>query len=172
MKSNILGITHVTLKCNDFEKMRAFYRDVLLMEELFTIPYSAEMAARHTEDGVKEGDPWLTYFKVADRQFIELFNEKYDAKYKIPEYSFMHLSVLVKDIVEAARHLEACGLTLWAGPKYANNPYKDPYPPNRKGKCGSYAFYVQDPEGNEVEFMEYSDTSLQLNSLESNPCAR
>lgn len=153
------GLTHVTLKCNDFEKMFAFYRDVMGFEVAFTLPFTAAMAA---ERGAKEGDTYLAYFKIADRQFVELFNEKYDGALHIPEYSFMHYAVMVDDIAKAARHYEKCGLTLWAGPKFANNPYTQPYPANRVGACGSYAFYIQDPEGNEIEVMQYTDQSLQV----------
>lgn len=161
-QNHVTGLTHITFKCNDFKKMCAFYRDTMEMEELFTIPYSEAMAKKVGADGIKAGDPWLTYFKIADRQFVELFNEPYDAKTHIPEYSFMHFSVLVSDIVEAARHFESKGLTLWAGPKHAKNPYREPYPGNKPGKCGSYAFYIQDPEGNEIEVMQYTEHSLQL----------
>lgn len=160
--SNNFGLTHVTLKCNDFEKMFAFYRDVMGFEVAFTLPFTAAKAAERAQDGVKEGDIWLAYFRIAERQFIELFNEKYDPRLHIPEYSFMHYSVLVDDIIKAARHFEKCGLTLWAGPKFSNHPYTDPYPANRAGACGSYAFYIQDPEGNEIELMQYTPQSLQL----------
>lgn len=160
--NHVTRLTHITLKCNDFEKMCWFYRDVMEFEEIFTLPYTKEMASNHADSGVKEGDTWLAYFKIADRQFVELFNQKHFGGSKIPEYSFMHFSVLVSDIVEAARFFESKGLTLWAGPKYVNHPYTAPYPGNKPGKCGSYAFYIQDPEGNEIEVMQYTENSLQV----------
>lgn len=163
MKENhIVGLTHITLKCNDFEAMCDFYGRVMGFERIFGLPYQGEMAKAHAAQGVREGDPWLAYFKIADRQFVELFNEKYDSTLHIPAYSFMHFSVLVSDIVEAARHFEAQGMTLWAGPKHVNRPYTEPYPGNKPGQCGSYAFYIQDPEGNEIEVMQYTENSMQL----------
>ena len=30
------------------------------------------------------------------------------------------------------------------------------------GKCGSYGFFVADPDGNEIEFHEFTDKSLQI----------
>lgn len=161
--NHVSRIAHVTMKCNDFEKMCAFYRDTMGLEPMFTLPYQGRILDAHTSEGFKEGDTWLAYFKVNDRHFIELFNEPYDTKYHIPQYSFMHFSIMVEDIVEAARHFEAKGLTLWGGPKHANNPYKEPYKGDKKGACGSYAFYIQDVEGNEIEVMQYTEDSIQLN---------
>ncbi len=164
MKENhIKKLTHVTLKCNDFEKMCDFYKNVMCFEEAFSIPFDAAQAERHADDGVKEGDTWLTYFKIADTEFVELFNIKHGTEHPIPQASFMHFSVLVEDIKEAARHFESKGVQLWAGPKYVNHPYLEPYPANKKGQCGSYAFYIQDPEGNEIEIMQYTEDSMQLN---------
>ncbi len=161
MKNHITRLTHVTFKCNDFKKMEEFYRDVMGFEETFTLPYEGDIAKAYEDQGVKEGDTWLAYFKITDREFVELFNEKYVDKEHIPDYSFMHFSVLVEDIVEAARHFESRGVKLWGGPKYVNNPHSIPYVP-AAGQCGSYAFYIQDPEGNEIEVMQYTENSMQL----------
>lgn len=160
--NHMTHLAHITFKCNDFEKMCSFYRDTMGFEQMFTLPYQGNIAAAHTHEGIHEGDTWLAYFKIDDRSFIELFNEPYDTTYHIPQYSFMHFSVLVEDIVQAARHFEEKGLVLWAGPRHVNNPYVGPYPGNKTGQCGSYAFYIQDPEGNEIEVMQFTPASLQL----------
>lgn len=160
--NHVMGLTHITLKCNDFNEMCSFYRDTVGLEQVFTLPYTGEMAKNYQDQGIREGDTWLAYFKVADRQFVELFNQKYSTKYHIPEYSFMHFCLLVEDIVEAARHFEGKGVKLWKGPKYAKNPYGDEPYEKQNLQCGSYAFYIQDPEGNEIEVMQYSEKSMQV----------
>ncbi|MBC8537145.1 VOC family protein [Feifania hominis] len=156
-------IAHVSFKCNDFEKMCSFYRDTMGFEQIFTLPYEGAILDAHRHEGFREGDTWIAYFKINDRQFVELFNTPYEAKYSIPSYSFMHFSVLVEDIIAAARHFENKGVQLWAGPKHVKKPYTAPYPGDRRGQCNSYAFYIQDPEGNEIEVMQFTEDSLQLN---------
>lgn len=156
-------IAHMSFKCNDFENTCAFYRDIMGFKQIFTLPYQGAILDAHRSEGFQEGDTWLTYFQINDRQFVELFNEPYDTTYKIQEYSFMHFSVLVEDIVEAARHFESKGIQLWAGPKSAQNPYKEPYKGDKRGKCNSLAFYIQDPEGNEIEVMQFTEDSCQVN---------
>ena len=94
MENYIVGITHCSFYCNDYEKMLHFYRDTLEIPAIFTL---------RNEDGT----PWLTYLKVAQRQFIELFNDRYAPSAKWGEYSFSHVSLLVSDIFEAVRTLEA-----------------------------------------------------------------
>lgn len=150
MKNTLRGITHCSFYCNDYEKMLHFYRDVLEIPAIFTL---------RNEDG----SVWLTYLKVAERQFIELFNEPYEARDKWGEYSFTHLSLMVEDIFEAVRTLESKGVLITKGPKANGKFLRVPYIADHEvGACGSYTAWVQDPEGNEIELMQYTPVSMQV----------
>src|ERR1700748_3974753 len=63
VRPRILGVAHISLFAHDYEKSRAFYRDFLGYEE----PYSLKNP---------DGSPMMTFFKVNDRQYIELSPEK------------------------------------------------------------------------------------------------
>ena len=150
MQNYIRGITHCSFYCNDFEKMLHFYRDILEIPAIFTL---------RNEDG----SVWLTYLKVSERQFIELFNDSYAPEHKWGEYSFSHVSLLVEDIFEAVRTLESKGVLITKGPKAYGNFLRVPFAVDHEvGACGSYTAWVQDPEGNEIELMQYTPMSMQV----------
>jgi catechol 2,3-dioxygenase-like lactoylglutathione lyase family enzyme len=127
-----------------------FYQNILGLKRVFTL---------RNEDGT----PWLTYLQIAPKEFIELFNESYKGNREESDRGHHHVCLMVEDIFAAAKTLEEKGLLLTAGPKsykhYFRIPYKEIY---EYGKCGSLAFYVQDPEGNEIEIMQYTDVSMQV----------
>ena len=139
------GIEGITFKCNHPRQMDAFYRDVLGL-----VPLTAE--AESASFG----------YEVTAGQAVEFLNQEYDTSLKVPQYSPMHFAILVEDIVQAARHLEGKGVTLWKGPQYMGQMYTTPYRNDHPGMCGSHTFYIQDPEGNEIEFMQYTGESLQI----------
>ena len=166
MPEYIKGITHCTFTCKDYPAMQKFYSETLGLEQLFKIDFEQSIIDDYHANGyvglaAKPGDEWLSYYKVAPRQFIELFNVPYNGENNTENEGFHHVCLMVEDIVEAARDLEAKGVTLWHGPRWLENPYTEPYT-EVPGQCGSLAFYVQDPEGNEIEIMQYTENSLQL----------
>ena len=153
MNSLIHGITHCSFFCNDFEKMVSFYRDTLELPAVFTL---------RNEDGT----PWLTYLKVSDRQFVELFNTKYTGDNKWGTFSIGHFSLLVKDIYAAVRALEAKGVLITDGPSANKRFLRVPYSTvAQPACCGSMTAWVQDPEGNEIELMQYTPASMQTTCL-------
>jgi lactoylglutathione lyase len=154
MKNTITGITHCSFYCKDFEKMVSFYRDTLELEQLFTL--------RHPD-----GNPWLTYLKVTDRQFIELFSDAYTGDNKWGETGFTHVSLIVEDMFEATRTLERKGVMITRGPSAHGDILRIPYLASdyREGACGSMTAWVQDPEGNEIELMQYTPVSMQVRCL-------
>ena len=148
--AKINGLTHCSFRTNHFDEMVHFYRDILELPHLFTL---------RNEDG----SVWIEYLKVAPREFIELFNERYTGDNNWRNRAHQHICLMVEDIVEAARSLEAKGVMICHGPIMENPPYRIPYEiDHSRGKCNSYGFFVHDPEGNEIEFMQYTDESLQV----------
>src|SRR5712675_3439266 len=59
-RPKILGVAHIAIFAADYEKSRAFYHDFLGFEE----PYSLSKP---------DGTPSMTFFKINERQYIELF---------------------------------------------------------------------------------------------------
>lgn len=141
------SIPYCSFKCNQYEKTIAFYRDTLGMKE---------------EVADSDAGESLTKINITDKEYIELVDQKYPENERISDYSFMHICLLVDDIAACARELEHKGMTLWRGPQYSSTPYTQPYEGKTPGRCGSFAFYIQDPEGNEIEVMQYTKDSLQL----------
>jgi len=122
-RPRILGVAHIALYAKDFEKSRAFYRDFLGFEE----PYSLKNA---------NGSMSMTFFKVNDRQYIELFPERESDSDRLN-----HISIQT-DNAEAMR--------LYLASKGIKVPDKVP-----KGRIGNSNFNIKDPEGHTVEIVQY-----------------
>lgn len=148
--AKINRITHCSFRCLDFEKMLSFYRDTLEIPVAFNL---------RNEDG----SLWLTYLEIAPDEFIELFNEKYGGKNDWQPKGHHHTCLLVEDIQETARILEAKGVLITNGPVSEGKVFRSPYQiEGKRGTCNSWCFYIQDPEGNEIEYMQYTPESLQV----------
>src|SRR5258708_4078474 len=61
-RPRITGVAHIALFVHDMEKARAFYKDFLGFGEPFSL-------------NKPDGEPSMTFIKVNDRQYIELFPE-------------------------------------------------------------------------------------------------
>ena len=164
---NIKGITHVTFACRKYQEMKDFYTKVLGMEIAFVLPYIQKYidsygAEGFDTSGMRPGDEWITYIRLAPRQFIELYNAPYTEDNNTQDEGFAHFCLEVEDIVEAAKDLEGKGCLLYDGPSWKGKPYKDGYPEHPvPGQDGSFNFFLLDPEGNQVELMQYTENSLQ-----------
>lgn len=62
-RPRILGVAHIALFVHDIEKSRAYYRDLLGYEEVFLL-------------NMADGKLSLTFVKINDRQYIELFPKR------------------------------------------------------------------------------------------------
>jgi lactoylglutathione lyase len=116
-------VAHISLFAHDYEKSRAFYRDFLGFEE----PYSLKNP---------DGSPIMTFFKVNDRQYIELSPEKE------PDTDRLNHISIQTDNAEAMR--------LYLASKGIKVPDKTP-----KGRIGNSNFTVKDPDGHGVEIVQY-----------------
>ena len=138
----IMGLSHVALVASDIEKAFSFYCGVLGFERLFDI---------NNEDGSIR----LSYIKITDGQFFELFNgknaspshERDTGLLHLPDYlGFSHLCLEVDDIHEIAERLRANN-ALIAEPKI--------------GKDSNYQCWGLDPDLNKIEFMQFMADSPQ-----------
>jgi len=122
----LAGIAHVAFRVTDVAKSREFYR-TLGFEEAFGF--------------ADPGKPPVSYVKVNDRQFIELYGRADDFQ----PLGLMHLCYEANDIDAAHDY-------------YVEHDVKAP--PAKKARAGNLLFTFHDPEGQIVEFTQYMPGSL------------
>ncbi len=122
-RPHITGVAHIGIFAHDYEKSRAFYRDFLGFEEAYDLKNS-------------DGTPSMTFFKVNERQYIELFVEKEPDTDRLN-----HISVETDDIDAMRDYLASRGLPV---PAKAGT-----------GRIKNRSFTIKDPDGHGVEFVQY-----------------
>ncbi len=125
----IVGIAHIAFQVSDLAKARAFYGELLGYEEPFHI---------FNQDGSLA----LTYFKVNERQYIEIFPGLPPDR----DDRLMHIAFETTDLEALRVYLLAKGVK---APDKVN-----------QGRDGNVNFTVTDPDGHRVEFVEYRQGSL------------
>ncbi|MGA9811218.1 MAG: VOC family protein [Terriglobales bacterium] len=128
----IVGVAHIGLKTDNLEAARKFYTGVLGFQEPFSLDKTPD-----------EGTGLLlTYFKVNDHQYIEMFPELTDPKMD----RLSHISFETTDAEQMRAYLASRGVKV---PEKLE-PMQD----------GNRGFDVIDPDGHDVEFVEYRPGSL------------
>jgi lactoylglutathione lyase len=122
-RPRITGVAHIAVYAADFEKSRTFYRDFLGFEE----PYSLAKP---------DGTPSMTFFKINERQYIELFPETAPNTDRLN-----HISIETDNAEAMRQYLASRGVAV---------PKTVP-----KGRIGNSNFNVKDPEGHTVEIVQY-----------------
>jgi lactoylglutathione lyase len=130
----IVGVAHIGLKTDDLAAARQFYGHVLGYQEPFTVDKPS-------------GGLMLTYFKVNDHQYIEVFPEL-----KSPtEDRLSHIAFETTNIQQLRDYLASKGVkvpdTLHAG------------------LDGNLSMMLKDPDGHNVEFVEYRPGSLHTKNF-------
>jgi len=123
-RPRITGVAHIALFVHDMEKARAFYKDFLGLGEPFSL-------------NKPDGELSMTFIKVNDRQYIELFPEVEAGSDRLN-----HISVET-DNAEAMRvYLASKGIKV----------------PDKVGlgRIKNLNFSVKDPDGHGVEFVQYT----------------
>jgi lactoylglutathione lyase len=131
-RPKIVGVAHIGLRTDDLEAARRFYGGVLGFEE----PFSYDRPA------AEGGGMLLTYFKVNDHQYIEVFPELKDPK----EDRLSHISFETSDVEQLRSYLASKGVKVPA----KLEPMGD----------GNQGFEIPDPDGHVVEFTQYMPGSL------------
>jgi lactoylglutathione lyase len=139
LKTMIKSIGHAAFNCYQFEKTLDFYTRILGFEEMFNLYDDA-------------GEIWITYLRVSDEVFIELFPKTGEKPANSGSYS--HLCLEVEDIEVTAKTVAERGAILDGGGKI------------NTGKDGNLQVWTTDPEGNRIEFMQLMPDCLQLRAIE------
>ncbi len=130
----IKGIAHVAYQVSNMDKSVLFYEKVFGFKKKFEL----------FDDQEK---PWIVYLQVNDNQFIELFYAKQPTKNSFQQ-SYQHLCIEVSDIKGEAERIQKMGFVL----KH----------PVILGKDHNYQCWIDDPDFNPIELMEYGKGALQL----------
>ena len=130
----IIGVSHIGLRTNNLAAARKFYTGVLGLSEAFSL-----------DD--PPGKMPLTYFKVNDHQFIEVFPELKNPN----EDRLWHIAFETSNAQQLRDYLESRGVKVPA----ELEPMLD----------GNRGFEVEDPDGHTVEFVELLPGSLQSRDL-------
>ncbi|HEV2351770.1 MAG TPA: VOC family protein [Terriglobia bacterium] len=126
----IVGVAYIGLKTDDLNAAREFYGHELGFQEAFSLDKPA-------------GGLMLTYFKVNDHQYIEIFPEL-----KSPsEDRLSHIAFETADIQKLRDYLASRGVKV---------PHK-----LKTQLDGNLSFEVNDPDGHTVKFVQYMPGSLQ-----------
>jgi lactoylglutathione lyase len=125
-RPRILGVAHISLFVKDYEKSRAFYRDFLGFEESYDLKNP-------------DGTPSMTFFKINERQYIELSPER-----EANSDRLNHISIETDNVEAMRAYLASCGVKV---------PDRVP-----KGRIGNSNFSIKDPEGHSVEIVQYEPT--------------
>jgi lactoylglutathione lyase len=125
----IVGVAHIGLKTDNLAAAREFYGNALGFQEPFTVDKPS-------------GGLILTYFKVNDHQYIEVFPELKSAT----EDRLSHIAFETTNIQQLRDYLSRRGVKV-----------PDTLKP---GLDGNLSMMLKDPDGHNVEFVEYRPGSL------------
>ncbi|MFT8812179.1 VOC family protein [Oenococcus sp.] len=134
----VIGISHTGMSVKDMPASLHFYVDLLGFTKKFALD--------------NDGKPWINYLEIGNsHQFVELFYN-YTDKRAHPDlfdyYSMNHLSLQVDDIHALEKQLTEAGVAIEHAP--------------RLGRDHTWQMWVQDPDGNQIEFMEMTADSMQM----------
>jgi catechol 2,3-dioxygenase-like lactoylglutathione lyase family enzyme len=129
----IPGVAHIGLRTDDLAAARNFYGHALGFEEPFTLD--------------KPSGVLLTYFKVNDHQYIEVFPELKSAD----QDRLSHIAFETTNAQQLRDYLAGRGVKV----------------PDalRTGRDGNVNFMIQDPDGHNVEFVQYMPGSLHTKNF-------
>ena len=126
----IVGVAHIGLNTDDMAAARKFYTGILGFQEPFSL------------DKPDGSGLMLTYFKVNDHQYIEVFPDLKD-----PGQSRLnHICFETMNVEQLRAYLASKGVTV---PDKVST-----------GLYGNLSFEIRDPEEHLVEFVQYMPGSL------------
>jgi len=129
-RPRLLGLAHVAFRVSDIEKARAFYKDFLGFAEPFKLDNP-------------DGSLSLTFIKINDHQYIELFPGLAPGADRLD-----HVAIETDDAETLRRYLASHGVKV---------PERVP-----KGRIGNLNFNITDPDGHTVEIVEYARDGWSL----------
>jgi catechol 2,3-dioxygenase-like lactoylglutathione lyase family enzyme len=137
----IRQLAHLNFVTNDLARIVDFYVNKLCLKIKFTLDN-------------KEGDPFGYYFECGNSTFLEFFDQAMAVDVwggKVEELTpgtrYKHFCLEVTGLDEFCRNLKNKGVTVSE---------------ISMGMDNSRQAWIADPDGNQIELMEYGASSLQL----------
>ena len=131
----ITHLGHIAILVTDLERSLDFYCNKLGLKEGFRLKND-------------KGETWLVYVLIDEHNSIELFPGANEKGERIQKTSgFNHICLLVDDINKTLAEIGKRGVDVRGEPK--------------KGDDGNWQYWVEDPDGNAIEFMQIMPDSLQ-----------
>ena len=139
----ITRLAHLCLKTDNLGKMTDFYTHVLGLKIKFSLRNTAGQIIGH-------------YFELGSMSFLEIFDirlsvEQWGGRVKAlsakAPSTYQHFCLEVKGIETLVRELNEKGVAVT---------------PLKVGMDNSKQIWIKDPDGNPIEFMEYTEKSLQI----------
>lgn len=127
-RPRITGVAHMAIYAHDVDAALRFYCGFLGFEEISPLKQP-------------DGSLFLTFIKINDRQYIELFPEREAGSQRMG-----HISFETEDVEAMRVYLAAKGVEV--PPKVG------------VGRAGAINFTVKDPDGVGVEFAQYPENSV------------
>jgi lactoylglutathione lyase len=138
-KLGLARIGHIALKVADIRLSLEFYRDRLGFAEMMRLNHD-------------DGRLWLVYLRITDTQFLELFPGGEGNRAPSPNATAVnHFCLECDDLDTTAAALKGAGIQLTVEPKMGLDH-------NRQ--C-----WIEDPDGNRIEFMQMSPHSMQTEAI-------
>jgi catechol 2,3-dioxygenase-like lactoylglutathione lyase family enzyme len=138
----VTRLAHLCLKTDRLNELVSFYRDVIGLPIKFDLKND-------------EGTPFGYYFDLGNRSFLEIFDNTLAAR----QWSYSPGTLERPKAMHYGHFcLESADLTklkdLWLGKGLKSTEIK-------KGMDGSLQMWIEDPDGNAIEVMQYTSESLQ-----------
>ncbi|MBU1144291.1 MAG: VOC family protein [Firmicutes bacterium] len=135
----IKGIAHLAFAVNDMEESLQFYVNGLGFQKAFVLKDALD-------------NPMIVYLSLGTGQFIELFFKK-QRLHTENHSSYEHFCLEVDNIFEFVASLESKKIKIVSYPEM--------------GLDNNYQCWIEDPDSNRIEIMQYTPDSLQLKAIQN-----
>jgi lactoylglutathione lyase len=134
----IAGIGHVAIRVKDIKQSLDFYTGKLGFKEMFRLDRDSKL--------------WIVYLRVTDTQFVELFPDAVgDRVAGETQIGLNHFCLECDDIDLVLSQLAAKNVPLFR--------------PKKVGADNNTQAWVEDPDGNRIEFMQMGAGSMQAAAI-------
>ena len=143
--NGITGLGHVAIRVKEITRTLDFYERKLGFDKMFELQ--------------RDGKLWIVYLRITDDQYLEIFPDAIGDTVPAREaLGLNHICLTVADLDAVAAKVEAAGIALTAQKKL--------------GADGNRQAWIEDPDGNRIEFMEMAVDCLQAAAIKRLAAAR
>ena len=134
----ITGIGHVAIRVKDIARSLDFYVNKLGFEKMFEL--------------MRDEKLWIVYLRITDDHYLELFPDGAGDTVAAREViGLNHVCLTVSDIDAVVAQMEKAAIPLTVQKKTAAD--------------GNRQCWIDDPDGNRIEFMEMAADCLQAQAI-------